>query len=53
MLIEQIIEVKLRGPGPPGNTCTPTSKLLQEAVYLTSPRLDRITNKIYPQNARF
>ena len=22
MLIEQIIEFKLRGPGPPGSTCT-------------------------------
>ena len=23
MLIEQIIELQLRGPGPPGRTCTP------------------------------
>ena len=25
MLIEQIIEFELRGPGPPGRTCTPTT----------------------------
>ena len=25
MLIEQIIEFELRGPGPPGCTCTPTT----------------------------
>ena len=25
MLIEQIIKCKLRGPGPPGPTCTPTT----------------------------
>ena len=23
MLIERIIELQLRGPGPPGRTCTP------------------------------
>ena len=23
MLIEQIIELELKGPGPPGRTCTP------------------------------
>ena len=27
MLIEQIIEFKLRGPGPPGWTCTPKPQL--------------------------
>ena len=25
MLIEQVIEFKLRGLGPPGRTCTPTT----------------------------
>ena len=25
MLIQQIIEFELRGPGPPGRTCTPTN----------------------------
>ena len=27
MLIEQIIEFQLRGPGPPGRTCTISGKL--------------------------
>ena len=25
MLIEQIFKFELRGPGPPGRTCTPTT----------------------------
>ena len=55
MLIEQNVE--LRGPGPPGRTCTHdktkisqgkswrglllTAKILQEAMFLTSPYLDK------------
>ena len=68
MLIEQIIEFELRGPGPPGRTCTFTagyfhskpkiskknllrqvlftSKIFQEAMYVTSPYVDQITLKI-------
>ena len=30
MLIEQIIEFELRGPGPPGRTCTPTTDYFHE-----------------------
>ena len=29
MLIEQSIEFELRGPGPPGRTCTPITGYLQ------------------------
>ena len=32
MLIEQIIEIELRGPGPPGRTCNPvTDKTKQKS----------------------
>ena len=64
MLIEQNIECELRGPEPPGRTCTPitsyfhkkkkknkekspsgslfTTKILQKAMFLTSPYLGQI-----------
>ena len=29
MLIERIIEFELRGPGPPGRTCTPITGYFQ------------------------
>ena len=66
MLIEQIIEIDMRGPGPPGpymyscNWLTSwqnknlegksssgllvTPKILQEAMCLTYPYMDQITN---------
>ena len=59
MLIEQIIEFELRGPGSPGGTCTPitgnfmkrnslsgllfTANILQGAVCFTSAYMDQIT----------
>ena len=30
MLIEQIIAIELRGPGPPGRTCTPVTGKLHD-----------------------
>ena len=30
MLIEQVIEIELRGPGPPGRTCTPVTGKLHD-----------------------
>ena len=30
MLIQRIIEFELRGPGPPGRTCTPTTGKLHD-----------------------
>ena len=52
MLIEQIIEFELRGPGYPGRTCRNslsgllfTAKILQKAMCLTSPYMDQITYK--------
>ena len=59
MLIEQIVELHYRGPGPPGLTCTSitgyfhdktkiskenlTVKMLHETMLLTYPYLDQIT----------
>ena len=66
MLIEEIIEFELRGPGPPGRKCTPitgdfydkkiyygkissgllfTAKIMQEAMYLSSPTLAKSLTK--------
>ena len=61
MLVEQIIEFELRGPGYPGRTCRNsfsgllfTAEILQKAMCLTSPYMDQITyNKILHHNARF
>ena len=33
MLIEQIIEFELRGPGSPGRTCTPITGYLHERKF--------------------
>ena len=33
MLIEQIIEVELRGPGSPGRTCTPITEYFHERKF--------------------
>ena len=65
MLIEQVIEVELRGPGSPGRTCTPitgnflkgllfTAKILQKACVLLPPIWTKsLTIKILHHNARF
>ena len=53
MLIEQIIKVEWRGPGPPGRTCTPITayvsdktKICKKNLCRTSPYLGQITYKI-------
>ena len=39
MLIEQIIEFELRGPGPPGRTCTPTTGQLHDKIKIFEENL--------------
>ena len=42
MLIEQIIELQLRGPGPPDQTCTPITSYFHDKakISMESPRVD-------------
>ena len=35
MLIEQIIELQLRGPGPPGRTCTSITSYLYDKTKIS------------------
>ena len=35
MLIEQIIEIELRGPGPSGRTCNPVTGLLHDKTKIS------------------
>ena len=39
MLIEQIIEFQLRGPGPPGRTCTPITGKLHDKIKILNENL--------------
>ena len=39
MLIEQIIEFQLRGPGPPGRTCTPTTGKLHDKTKISKENI--------------
>ena len=39
MLIEQYIEFELRGPGPPGRTCTPTTGQLHDKTKIFEENL--------------
>ena len=39
MLIEQIIEFQLRGPGPPGRTCTPITDYLHDKTKFSKENL--------------
>ena len=39
MLIEQIIEIELRGPGPPGRTCTPVTGKLHDKTKISKENL--------------
>ena len=39
MIIKQIIEFKLRGPGPPGHTCTPTTGYFQDKTKISKEDL--------------
>ena len=42
MLIERIIELQLRGPGPPGRTCTPITSYFHDKTKISNetPRVD-------------
>ena len=42
MLIERIIELQLRGPGPPGRTCTPKTGYCHDKTKISkeNPRVD-------------
>ena len=42
MLIEEIIELQLRGPGPPGQTCTPKTGYCHDKTKISkeNPRVD-------------
>ena len=39
MLIEQIIDFELKGPGPPGRTCTPTTGYFHEKTKISKENL--------------
>ena len=39
MLIEQIIEIELRGPGPPGSTCNPVTGKLYDKTKISKENL--------------
>ena len=39
MLIKQIIEFELRGPGHPGSTCTPITGLLHDKAKISEKNL--------------
>ena len=39
MLIEQIIEIELRGPGPPGRTCNPVTDKLHDKTKILKENL--------------
>ena len=39
MLVEQIIEIELRGPGPPGRTCTPVTGSLHDKTKILKESL--------------
>ena len=39
MLIEQIIELQLRGPGPPGGTCTPITSYFHDKTKISKENL--------------
>ena len=39
MLVEQIIEIKLRGPGPPGRTCIPVTGSLHDKTKILKENL--------------
>ena len=39
MLIEQIIEHQLRGPGPPGRTCTPITAYFHDKTKVSKENL--------------
>ena len=39
MLIKQIIEFQLRGPGPPGRTCTPITGSLHDKTKILKENL--------------
>ena len=39
MLIEQIIEFQLRGPGPPGRTCTPSTGYFHDKTKISQENL--------------
>ena len=42
MLIERIIELQSRGPGPPGRTCTPITGYCRDKtkIFRENPRVD-------------
>ena len=39
MLIEQIIEFELRGPEPPGHTCTPITSYFHDQTLISKENL--------------
>ena len=39
MLIERIIKLQLRGPGPPGRTCTPITGYCQDKTKISKENL--------------
>ena len=39
MLIEPIIEIELRGPGPPGRTCTHVTRYLHDKPKISKENL--------------
>ena len=39
MLIEQVIEIELRGPGPPGPTCTAVTGKLHDKTKISKENL--------------
>ena len=39
MLIEQVIEFELRGPGPPNRTCTPTAGYFHDKTKISMENL--------------
>ena len=39
MLIERIFKLKLRGPGPPGRTCTPTTGYFYDKTKISNENL--------------
>ena len=43
MLIEQIIELQLRRPGPPGLTCTPTNDYFHDKTKISKAAFTRAT----------
>ena len=39
MLVEQIVNFEIRGPGPPGRTCTPTTAYFHDKTKISKENL--------------